>query len=98
MVAWRRTRPPAVSSEQFGRADVRSIVLSDWLPHLVVVSVLWSVFMGGCASMSTAQIPPSPEALWQPPDLRHYTHALKRPVSPILDREKRYELVELIDL
>src|SRR5215510_6119579 len=54
--------------------------------------------MGGCASTLTAQIPSSPEALWQPPDLRHYTHALKRPESPILDREKRYELVELIDL
>src|SRR5262245_2072646 len=54
--------------------------------------------MGGCASLSTAQIPPAPEALWQPPDLRHYTTELKRPESPILDREKRYELVELIDL
>jgi outer membrane protein TolC len=72
--------------------------LSDWLPHLVVVSVLWFVFMGGCASTLTAQIPPSPDVLWQPPDLRQYTNELKRPESPILDREKRYELVELIDI
>ena len=72
--------------------------MSDWLPLLVLVPVIWSVFMGGCASTPTAQIPPSPDALWQPPDLRQYTHALKRPESPILDREKRYELVELIDL
>jgi hypothetical protein len=83
---------------QFGRADVRVIVLSDWLPLLVVVPVIWSVFMGGCTSMPTTQIPPSPEALWQPPDLRQYTNELKRPESPILDREKRYELVELIDI
>jgi len=46
----------------------------------------------------TTQIPPSPDALWRPPDLRQYTNELKRPESPILDREKRYELVELIDL
>jgi outer membrane protein len=72
--------------------------LSEWLPYLLVVPVIWSVFMGGCASTLTAQIPPSPEALWQPPDLRQYTNELKRPESPILDREKRYELVELIDL
>ena len=77
---------------------MRGIVLSHWLPYLVVVPVIWSVFMGGCASTSTVQIPPSPDALWQPPDLRPYTHALKRPESPILDREKQYELVELIDL
>ena len=72
--------------------------MSDWLPLLVVIPVIWSVFMGGCASTLTAQIPPSPDALWQPPDLRHYTNELKRPESPILDREKQYELVELIDL
>jgi len=72
--------------------------VSDGLPYLLVVLIIWSVFMGGCASLSTAQIPPAPEALWQPPDLRHYTTELKRPESPILDREKRYELVELIDL
>ena len=72
--------------------------MNDWLALLVAVPVLWSVFMGGCASTLTAQIPPSPEALWQPPDLRHYTNELKRPESPILDREKRYALAELIDL
>jgi hypothetical protein len=73
MVAWRRTRLPAVWSEQFCRADVRVIVLSDWLPLLVVVSVIWSVLMGGCTSTLTAQIPPTPDALWQLPDLRQYT-------------------------
>src|SRR6267142_96375 len=98
MIACRRTRLPAVSSEQFSRADVRVIVLNDWLALLVVVPGIWSVFTGGCASTLTAPIPPSPDVLWQPPDLRPYTHALKRPESPILDREKRYELVELIDL
>ena len=44
------------------------------------------------------QVSPAPSAPWQPPDLRRYTSVLKSTERSPIDPEKRYELLELIDL
>lgn len=45
-----------------------------------------------------AGIAPSPSAPWVPPDLSAYTKVLKSAEASPIDPEKRYSLVELIDL
>jgi outer membrane protein len=44
------------------------------------------------------QIAPNPSTLWQPPALRDYTSVLKAVERGPIDPQKRYDLVELIDL
>jgi outer membrane protein TolC len=44
------------------------------------------------------QVAPKPSAPWRSPDLRGYTSVLKRVEPSPIDPQKRYELVELIDL
>ena len=44
------------------------------------------------------QVAPTPSAPWSPPDLRGYTSLLKSAEPSAIDPQKRYELVELIDL
>jgi outer membrane protein len=44
------------------------------------------------------QVAPGPGVPWRPPDLSQYTSVLKSAESPAIDPQKRYELVELIDL
>jgi len=44
------------------------------------------------------QVAPTPSAPWQSPDLRGYTSVLKSAERSPIDPQKRYELVELIDL
>ncbi len=44
------------------------------------------------------QVAPTPGAPWRSPDLRRYTSALKPAERSPIDPQKRYELVELIDL
>ena len=44
------------------------------------------------------QVSPTPGAPWQSPDLRGYTNVLKSTERSPIDPEKRYELIELIDL
>src|ERR1700740_1724000 len=41
---------------------------------------------------------PSPNTPWQPPALRGYTSVLKADERVVIDPQKRYDLVELIDL
>ena len=44
------------------------------------------------------QVSPTPSAPWHSPDLRGYTSVLKSAERSPIDPQKRYELVELIDL
>jgi len=44
------------------------------------------------------QVAPAPSVPWRAPDLRQYTNVLRSAESPAIDPQKRYELVELIDL
>jgi len=44
------------------------------------------------------QVAPSPTAPWSAPDLRGYTSLLKTAVQSPIDQQKRYALVELIDI
>ena len=44
------------------------------------------------------QVAPTPSTPWQSPDLRGYTSVLKSAERSPIDPQKRYELVELIDL
>ena len=44
------------------------------------------------------QVAPTPSALWHSPDLRSYTSVLKSAERSPIDPQKRYKLVELIDL
>ena len=44
------------------------------------------------------QVAPTSSAPWRSPDLRGYTSVLKSGERSPIDPEKRYELVELIDL
>jgi outer membrane protein len=43
-------------------------------------------------------VAPSPSTPWQPPALRGYTSVLKADERVVIDPQKRYDLVELIDL
>jgi outer membrane protein len=45
-----------------------------------------------------SQVASTPNAPWRSPDLRGYTSVLKSPELSPIDPQKRYELVELIDL
>ena len=44
------------------------------------------------------QVAPAPSTLWRAPDLRGYTSLLKTAEPSPLDPQKRYDLVELIDI
>jgi outer membrane protein len=44
------------------------------------------------------QVAPTPNTLWHPPDLRGYTSLLKSAEPSPIDPQKRYDLVELIDI
>jgi outer membrane protein len=44
------------------------------------------------------QVAPSPSTPWRTPDLRGYTNGLKQAERPPIDPQKRYDLLELIDL
>jgi outer membrane protein len=44
------------------------------------------------------QVAPAPSTPWRPPDLRGYTDVLKSTEPPVIDPQKRYDLIELIDL
>ena len=44
------------------------------------------------------QVAPAPSTPWRAPDLHQYTSVLKSAEPPAIDPQKRYELVELIDL
>jgi len=44
------------------------------------------------------QVAPMPSTYWRSPDLRDYTRVLKSTEAPAIDPNKRYELLELIDL
>ena len=44
------------------------------------------------------QVAPTPTAPWNAPDLRGYTSLLKSAEPSAIDPQKRYQLVELIDL
>src|SRR5262245_5298724 len=44
------------------------------------------------------QVAPAPSVPWRAPDLSQYIRVLKSAESPAIDPQKRYELVELIDL
>jgi outer membrane protein TolC len=44
------------------------------------------------------QVAPTPNAPWRAPDLSGYTNGLKTVERPSIDPQKRYDLVELIDL
>src|SRR5262249_56935258 len=44
------------------------------------------------------QVAPTPSAPWSPPDLRGYTSLLKTAELSPIDPNKRYNLVELIDI
>lgn len=57
-----------------------------------------SSFALTCVGAADAQTSPSPSRLWRAPDLREYTKTLKPTESPPIDPQKRYELVELIDV
>ena len=57
-----------------------------------------SALLIGAARPADAQVAPSPNSPWRPPDLSGYTRALKPTEAPAIDPEKRYALVELIDL
>src|SRR5262249_45009713 len=57
-----------------------------------------SLLLVGSAGAGEPQTSPSPNTPWQAPDLRGYTRSLKPAEAPVIDAERRYELVELIDL
>src|SRR5262249_5259687 len=57
-----------------------------------------SLLLVGNAGAEEPQTSPSPNTPWKAPDLRGYTRSLKPAEAPAIDPEKRYELVELIDL
>src|SRR6266540_1152182 len=44
------------------------------------------------------QVAPTPNTLWHPPDLSGYTSLLKSAEPLPIDPQKRYTLVELIDI
>ena len=44
------------------------------------------------------QVAPTPSTYWSAPDLRGYTILLKSAESSPIDQQKRYTLVELIDI
>ncbi len=44
------------------------------------------------------QVAPAPSTTWRSPDLRAYTSVLKQPERSAIDPQKRYDLLELIDL
>jgi outer membrane protein len=52
----------------------------------------------GMPARLSRQVAPSPSVPWHPPDLREYTKVLKSTERPVTDPDKRYDLVELIDL
>src|SRR5262245_29136734 len=62
---------------------------------IAMVSGLLCVCSGQAAQ---AQTSPSSSNPWHAPDLRDYTTALKPTEASPIDPQKRYELVELIDL
>jgi len=62
---------------------------------ITVVSCLLPIGSGRAAQAQTSS---SPSSLWPAPDLREYTKVLKPPEEPPIDPQKRYELVELVDL
>ena len=63
---------------------------------LIRIGVLWALVSFPFAVWG--QVAQTPNALWHPPDLRGYTSVLKSGERSPIDPEKRYELVELIDL
>src|SRR5215468_2206698 len=71
------------------RVSPRTVVLIAMVGSLPLT---WS----WCAAED--QTPPSSSSPWKTPDLREYTRSLKPTERPPIDPQKRYELVELIDL
>jgi outer membrane protein TolC len=65
--------------------------------RVVSIVTLSSLLLGGWGA-AHAQTSPSPSRPWVAPDLREYTKAVKPTGEPLIDPQKRYELVELIDL
>src|SRR5215831_14307407 len=73
-------------------------VVNHRLLYVFVFHLVWTSCLGGWTSLALAQVSASPHRLWQPPDLHGYTRALQQPEGSPLAPEKRYTLVELIDL
>ncbi len=57
-----------------------------------------SLSLTGFESAAESETSPSPRLPWHAPDLRDYTRSLKPSEEATIDPQKRYELVELIDL
>src|SRR5262249_18388269 len=64
----------------------------------VSILAVSSLLLVGSAGAGEPQTSPSPNTPWQAPGLPGYTRALKPAEAPVIDAERRYELVELIDL
>lgn len=53
---------------------------------------------GGMPERLSRQVAPNPSTPWQPPALQQYTNVLKAAERVPIDPQKRYDLLELIDL
>ena len=62
------------------------------------IAMVSTILLLGIWRSAEAQTSTSSSIPWQPPDLRQYTRVLKPTEAPPIDPQKRYELVELIDL
>jgi outer membrane protein TolC len=89
---------------------VKTITPLAWLVGLCVL-LSHPVHPGGAEESRTStgaqyemperlmrQVAPAPSMPWRSPDLRGYTGVLKSAEPPLIDPQKRYDLVELIDL
>src|SRR5262245_26679789 len=101
---------PKQSVERLRREVVKTITV---LPCLVGLSILLgSPVRPGAAEEAgnqpasryemperlRRQVAPMPSTPWQAPDLSGYASVLKSTEPPVIDPQKRYDLVELIDL
>src|SRR5262245_9726738 len=80
-----RMRPTA----QVGAMHEGASIVSHRLLYMFVLHMVWTSVLAGWTSLVLAQVSPSPQRLWQPPDLRAYTRALQRPEESPLAPEKR---------
>src|SRR5262249_35574721 len=70
-----------------------------WSPRTVLLILMWASLLSiGRWCAADAQTSPSSSIPWHAPDLGQYTKLLKPTEEPPINPQKRYELVELIDL
>jgi len=73
-------------------------VLPPFFAGIVLIAIVCGQLLAWGWCVADAQTSPSASRPWLPPDLGEYAKLLKPTEEPPIDPQKRYELVELIDL